>query len=315
MRGTSLIALALAVVACNEPTIQGNDPEVYDIRELEDSPDQVTDTFEQGAPPAADVLFVISNWWSDGQLRQELVDNFDDLLNVFIGSGIDYHIGVISTDTDHFDEVGKLHQARGVRWVDSETPDPIDTFAEMAQMQASGCVGPRRPRDATWLALEIEEDRWNAGFRRGEASLHTVFVSDAVDQSYRQSLNEFIRWYDGYTTTPEIDTLSTIVDLGQDTQNPYVTAQVGGATHDIEDRPWRNVLREIGLRAQAMEQEFMLSSVAMEDTLEVWISHDLQTQRLFLDEHFTYDQSRNSVRLLEYVPPTGAIIEVKYEAR
>ncbi|MEN0067082.1 MAG: hypothetical protein AAGA48_33435 [Myxococcota bacterium] len=313
MRGTLFAALVL--MGCNEPSIGGDGDREYDIRELERTRDQVTDSFEQPPPTSADVLFVISNWWSDGQLRQELIDSFDDLLNVFLGSGIDYHIGVISTDTDHFHENGKLHEADGVRWIDPETPNPLETFATMASMDAQGCVGPRRPRDATWLALEVEEDSWNAGFRRDDASLHTVFVSDAGDESYRLSVDEFIRWYDGYTATPEVDTLSTIIDPLRDNENPYVTTMVGGATHHIDDRPWRNVLLEIGLRAQVLNQEFMLSAVPVLDTIVVEISHHEQTQRLSLGDDFTYSESRNSVQLVDYQPPTGASIDISYDRR
>jgi len=312
MRSTLFFA-ALFAIGCSEAGIRSNADD-YDIRQLETTPDQVTDTFEQAEPVAADVLFVISNWWSDGQLREELVDSFDELLHVFIDSGIRYHIGVISTDTDHFDENGKLREAAGVRWIDDETPNPIETFATMAQMNASGCVGPRRPRDATFMALEMEVDQWNAGFRRDEASLHTVFVSDAKDDSYQLTVEEFKRWYDGYTTTPEIDTLSTIINPFEDNVNPGVTEFIGGATHDIEDRPWRNVLQEIGLLARELEQEFVLTSVPVVDSIVIESTHDGQTQRLQKVD-YEYHATSNSVVFLDYEPPTGSLIEITYQAR
>jgi len=313
MRTAFVAVVALFTIGCTESGIRSG-ADGYDVRQLETSPDVVTDRFEQEPPVSADILFVISNWWSDGQLREELVNSFQNLLNVFIGSGLDYHIGVISTDTDHFDENGKLREVVGLRWIDNETPEPYETFATMAQMHASGCVGPRRPRDATFMALEVEVDRWNRGFRRDDASLHTVFVSDANDSSYQLSVDEFQRWYDGYTDTPEIDTLSTIVDLSQDRVNPRVTEFLGGATHDIADKPWRNVLAEIGLLARSLKQEFVLSEVPLVDTIVIESTLDGVTQRLQADD-YEFHQDRNSVVFNEYEPLPRSVIEISYEAR
>ncbi|MEO0605464.1 MAG: hypothetical protein AAF211_28795, partial [Myxococcota bacterium] len=109
--------------------------------------------------------------------------------------------------------------------------------------------------------------------------------------------------------------LSTIINPGLDQDNPQVTRELGGATHHIDDRPWRNVLNEIGLRAQVLNQEFMLSTLPIPDTVVVEVQHDQQTQRLQPEEDFTYDESRNSVHLVDYRPPSGAFVQISYEER
>lgn len=320
MRTLSVFGAAILLAAgCSETGINGDDKVAYDPNSRPDDAELVEDVYVQSHPTQADVLFVISNWWSMEQAYAELVDSFDDLLDVFVGSGIDYHIGVISTDTDHAYEHGKLHVARGVKWVQDDTPAPFDTFAEMATMNASGCVGPRRPRDATFLAFEHEGDGWNKGFRREEASLHTVFVSDDRDTSVMHSLEEWVGWYDNWTQTPEIDTLSTIVDFSKDTQNIAASDIIGGASHPIQQMPWANVLEEIGLRALGLKQEYFLTSVPVADSIEVAVVVDGAERHFVVGPQedggeVAYDAVPNSVQFYEYEPPTGAEIVISYEA-
>jgi hypothetical protein len=216
--------------------------------------------------------------------------------------------------------MGKLHGANGVRFIDTSNPDPVGTFAQMATMNASGCVGPRRPRDAAFLALEVKADGWNAGFRREEASMHTVFVSDDRDMSTMNSINEWIGWYNSFTETPEIDTLSTIVDEARDSQNPSVAVpQIGGTTHPIASMPWRNVLEEIGLRAQGMKKEYFLSRQPLPGTISVEMTVD--GAEMGFDEgtieeggDWSYDATRNSVHVHEYEAPEGSEIRISYDA-
>lgn len=314
MRTISFLGL---LVGCSEQGFREEDKVDYQPNDRPDRVETVVDEYMQSPPTEADVLFVISNWWSMEQAYAELADRFDDLIQVFVGSGIDYHIGVISTDTDHAYENGKLHEQRGVRWIDEQTPDQIDTFIDMAVMSASGCPGPRRPRDATFLALEVHKNGWNAGFRREDASMHTVFVSDDRDSSLMHSFDEWVQWYSHFTNTPEIDTLSTIVDR-RDTDNPRATQTIGGTTHDIDQMPWINVLDEIGLRAQGLRQEYFLSQQPVVDTIEIKVLNGNAELSFELGDEeaggdFDYDANRNSVQFHTYEPPLDSTIQIVYD--
>lgn len=318
MRTVGLVGLVV-LTGCIEQGFQGDDPVDMKGNPLPVDGDHVVDQHVQTNPTSADVLFVISNWWSMEQAYAELIENFDDLVSVFVGSDIDYHIGVISTDTDHPEDRGKLNEVDGMRWISQATPDPIGTFATMATMDASGCVGPRRPRDATLLALEHEADAWNIGFRREEASMHTVFVSDDHDLSTMLSFDEWVNWYNSFTETPEIDTLSVIVDLAKDSQNVLATQEIGGTSHHIYQLPWTNVLAEIGLRAQGMKKEFFLSRQPDAETIDVRVivnGSELSFVEGALEEggDWVYEPIRNSVYFHEYEAPEGATIEIEYDA-
>jgi hypothetical protein len=316
MRQLSLIAAFAVLAGCSETGIGGKQGHVYDGKAQSVSPDVVTDQFVQSAPTKADVLFVISNWWSMAQAYQQLVADFSDMLQVFVGSGMDYHIGVVATDTEHSFEQGKLHKVDNWRWVEEDTPDPINTFATMATMDATGCAGPRKPRDATYMALVTHggsSDQWNHGFRRTDATLHTVFVSDDKDLSTMLQFNEFVDWYNHFTNTPDIDTLSTIVDFSKDGQNLIATQEIGGESQDIRVTPWQNVLEDIGLRAQGMKHEFFLSHQPVPDSIEVTVTTPENNVEHFQpDTDFTYSADRNSVSFTAFQPTEGSVIALTY---
>lgn len=308
---------ALAVLAgCSETGIGKNDGHVYDGHAQTVNPEEVVDSFVQNSPTQADVLFVISNWWSMAQAYQQLIADFSDMLQVFVGSGMDYHIGVVSTDTEHSFEQGKLKEVNNWRWVEESTPEQINTFATMATMDATGCAGPRKPRDGSYMALVTHaHDQWNQGFRRDEASLHVVFVNDDADLSTQLSFDEYVDWYNHFTDTPDIDTLSTIVDFAKDGQNLIATQQIGGSSQDIKVMPWANVLQTIGLRAQGMRQEFFLSRQPVEDSISVDVTTpEGNTLSFAADTDFTYKLDTNSVSFTTFQPVEGSIIELHYTA-
>lgn len=317
MRYISMIAVAATLAGCqSDSNINGQQKHVYDGNPQSVDPEVVVDSFVQTSPTQADVLFVISNWWSMEQAYTQLVEDFTDMLQVFIGSGMDYHIGIVSTDTEHSNEQGKLKEVNGWRWVEESTPDPVNTFATMATMDATGCAGPRKPRDGSYMALVTHaNDQYNQGFRRDEASLHTVFVSDDKDLSSMLSFDEYVDWYNHFTDTPDIDTLSTIVDFSKDGQNLIATQEIGGSSQDIKVFPWANVLQEIGLRAQGMHQEFFLSRQPVEDTIEVSVETNEGTLLTFQSgTDFDYVADRNSVVFTSFSPTEGSVISLQYTA-
>jgi len=316
MRIAATIAAFVVLAGCSETGLNGKQDHSYDGHAQTVDPDVVVDQFVQNSPTKADVLFVISNWWSMAQAYQQLIADFSDMLQVFVGSGMDYHIGVVSTDTEHSFEQGKLKNVSGSRWVEEDTPDPINTFATMATMDATGCAGPRKPRDGSYMALVTHggpTDQWNHGFRRDDASLHTVFVSDDKDLSTMLAFQEYVDWYNSFTNTPDIDTLSTIVDFSKDGQNLVATKDIGGSSQDIRVTPWANVLEDIGLRAQGMRTEFFLSQQPVPDSIEVTVTTTEDNVLHFqADTDFTYVADRNSVVFTTFEPTEGSVISLQY---
>jgi hypothetical protein len=136
-----------------------------------------------------DVLFVIDDSFSMAPHQQALADNYPSFADWLLDSGIDVHIGVTTTSVDtsgvcsHPDAAGgRLLSFQGVRWVDDSTPDPSQVFARLSQPGTNGS-GCERGLSATRLALDEALVPPNAGFRRADAALHVVVLSDEEDQS------------------------------------------------------------------------------------------------------------------------------------
>jgi hypothetical protein len=67
-----------------------------------------TDVIVQVTTPMVDILWTIDNSCSMSDEQLALTDNFPKFMDYFLGSGLDYHIGVTSTDMDDLTHKGKL---------------------------------------------------------------------------------------------------------------------------------------------------------------------------------------------------------------
>ena len=217
------------------------------------------DVFAQVQLPLVDVLFVIDNSASMGSYQQDLVETFPIFVDYFEGSGVDYHIGVVSTDLDDPDHSGKLRTHQGARWIDPGTPNPATAFAAMASLGVDGS-GTERGLGATYLALGEEAEAYNAGFLREDSSVHVVVLSDEPDhtQAWVITVPEFIDWFDGLRRDDDDRTFSSIVvptpGIYYGRQYVEVTAALGGVVWDIRDGNYDEVLNELGLQASGLKR-------------------------------------------------------------
>jgi hypothetical protein len=140
----------------------------------------VTEQFVQAPLPKADLLLVIDNTSSMEQEQAALAEQLASILTELDDLGVGWHLGVVTMDLAG-PEAGWL---RGSPWV--LTPDTPDRDARFAEMTAVGTEGggPEAGLAAALEALDLSDPgEPNAGFRRPDALLHVVFVSDADDQS------------------------------------------------------------------------------------------------------------------------------------
>ena len=109
--------VTLALLGCQEynlnqepPAYQGPNPPALEN-------EQVVDRILQVPIDSADILWVIDNSGSMDQEQTSLRDNFASFSNNLVGSGMDFHIGVVTTDMDNPAQMGKLVPAsNGERW-------------------------------------------------------------------------------------------------------------------------------------------------------------------------------------------------------
>jgi hypothetical protein len=268
---------------------QPDGPNFLDLDRIEAQPnppllDEVwqTDVLKQRATPEVDVLWVIDNSGSMDMEQARLARNFPSFIQYFVESGLDWHIGVISTDTSAPDQSGRLQGASGLRYLTPESPRPVELFSQMAQLGTTGSADERGRRSA-WLALtDPLRSGFNGGFYREDASLHVVVISDEPDATEQPTRNEFVSWMRALKADPEDVTFSAIVGpapsgcansdgtFANSGANYLDLVQaIGGVSESICEDDWSDALEELGLQASGLRTEFFLTEVPDPSTIEV----------------------------------------------
>jgi len=333
---TSSLAL-LTVVAC------GNDLGIQSISgpppvPAERPPEVVTQTdfITQVTTPEVDVLFVIDNSGSMGDDQKALADNFPTFMTFFEGSGLDYHIGSITTDTSNQSgPAGILTESDGLRYITPDVPRPSETFRGMALVGVSSTPGAQDERglEAQYTMLELKKRAAeNRGFYRQDAAIHSVIVSDEPDHSDPNiiTIAEWIRWYDGLKSSLDDRSYSSIVCRSNCGNYRSVTEEIGGVEWNIEDDGWDEVLERLGIQASGLKKEYFLSQTPVVDTIEVSVLVDTGAPQpvelkfepavfdesyeppLLVDGEWTYDAKRNSITFQNYIPNPLDTVKVSY---
>lgn len=296
--------------------------------------DRKTDTIVQTKKQKVDVLWIIDNSCSMSEEQSSLVANFEHFINYFVDSDLDWHIGVTSTDLDFGITPGTngiLNEINQIKFIDEDTPNPVDLFNQMAVMGTRGS-GTEQGLGATFAAIAEHGDTdYNRGFYREDATLSVIVISDEDDHTVEPIFPEFVDWL--YNLKPNVNdvSFSSIVCLGEShlngmycSENPLyapsvgskyisVTNTIGGTLWDIRQEDWAPMLDQLGLNATRMRTEFFLSEVPVEKTINVWVTlPDESVYELEYGIDFTYSQIRNSITLLTYVPPQFATVKIDY---
>ncbi len=317
MRALFIVAVA---TGCNETDLVGNVlPDVVPAP-YDPAPPEREDVIIQVTSPIVDTLYVIDNSCSMEDEQAKLADNFPTFIDFFVQSGLDYHVGVVTTDTDNPADSGKLKMGNGALWIDNQTEDPIGAFDKMAKQGIDGS-GLERGLDAAYLALFEEIDQFNEGFVREHATLHVVMITDELDQSNIITRDEFADLLLDFKAEPGMVTFSSIVwpegvgtgPLGESAGTDYmfVTEHVGGIIFDIREDDWSPVMEELGIQAAGLKREFFLTQLPVVDTIEVSVV-DAGARQVFATTDYIYDGLRNSITFVEYIPNPLAEIHIKY---
>ncbi len=360
MRSTLMIAvLAFLASACQEYSV-GDDPDPKDGTEDtatpdtdgdDDDDDDFTFTYSDTDTPTTDtdttttdregdeqidgsiqpaislvdVLWVVDNSCSMSDDQDSLTTHFPTFIDYFENvQGIDYHVGVVSTDMVDVTHQGQLREANGVKWLDNNTPDKEATFLLMAGMGTSGS-GDESGRAATQYATQTHANGFNAGFFRANATLAVIVISDEDDSSdmFGVGIPTFVSDFQAFKPDPSLVSYSTIVGPtpnGCATADPAwgyedVRTQVGGIFHSICAADWDQVLTDLAAGALNSRLEFFLGEVPQVDTLRIQVIEADGSQRWFdVYVDFTYDPVRNSVTFISYMPGPLSEVFVHYVA-
>lgn len=295
-----------------------------------------TDRIVQVTIPQVDVLWMVDNSCSMSDEQSELTANFPFFMDYFLGSGLDYHVGVVSSDTisDRNGSKGKLVVESGLKYIEPSTPNPVELFIRMASLGTNG-VFPERGLGATYLALEEKRDTENAGFYRDEAALHTIIISDEPDYTLASVITqpEYVDWYE--SLKPDVDkrTFSAIVHPNVGVRYRNTALAIGGIVWPLTAGDWPQVLELLGLQVAGLKREYFLSELPVLGTIEVSVEEATGTTLAFTegvvdpvtglftdidgddlpDGDWSYNPERNSVNFREYVPTAGSTVELTYD--
>jgi hypothetical protein len=315
-----VVGLALGS-GCNEFTLQGSRP-------ADPTPVSVTETFRQEPLPAVDILWVIDGTPSMDSARDALVDGLVGFLDRLDDRGLAWQVGVCSTDLgDH--QPGQL---RGDPWILT----PATKSAEAALLTTIGAVAAGEPSGglgAAMLAVSAPLATGdNRGFRRDNAALHVVIVSDSDDES------EALLGPDPASAALEfLDTerertgrsarISAVVgDAGTGCSGPDGTAlpgdrylavarASGGVQGSVCDTDLAPVVEAVGDVSVEWTTRFVLQAVPESGSVQVTVDGTLQDEGWLLEQDSeTVDGTtvERVVLVFEDAPPAGAEIEVRY---
>jgi hypothetical protein len=325
-----VLCLGVVLGACkSDQGIGIQVPPVYEVNPppLEDPVN--TDVIVQVTTPMVDVLWVMDNSGSmscvtgcHGSLTEKVTENFPKFMDYFVGSGLDYHIGVITTDLDDPNESGRLEYGLGYKYIDLLTSDPVSVFFEMATVGTEGS-GQERGLGTTFNAIDVLGDTYNAGFYRDEATLHTTVLSNEDDFTPPSviSQSEFVDWYDDLKDETDERTFNSLVCVNtgseecpdQGTQYIRTTEEVGGIVWDITGDDWAGLLDQLGAQAAGLKREYFLSQLPVPSTIEVEVEQVNGALIEFAETvDWTYDGNRNSITFLEYVPESLSKVMITY---
>jgi hypothetical protein len=297
---------------------------------LPTTPGDQTDVFSVDAAPGMDVLWVLDNAGPVDAELAAIVNNFPIFLDYFLGSGIDYHVGVISTDMSDPQQSGKLADMGGALWIDETTADPVGAFAAgVAGIGTAG--GLEQGIFAAYAALELETQH-NGGFFRADVPLQIITVSDSADASPNSPITvaEFSAYLQGLESSRGGVGYHAVVNpappnscaalVGDGSRYLEVNAAVGGFTTSVCGTDWPDTLEALGLESASLQRSFALSAVPVVGTIEVSVL-GVDGYRLAFAEYdpigdtgdWTYDPVDNTVTFLAYVPASGSQVEISYE--
>ncbi len=306
---------------------------------------RTADAFQREAwvqvdPAPVDILWVVDTSCSMLDEQEALADNFPGFTEFFLETGVQFRLGVTSTNIGEEESVG-LDGALNDGWLDQDSEELQEEFVTRALMGIDEGHSSEKGLHAAWTALEELGETTNAGFVRDEANLAIVVVSDEPDFSTlgQPGSDDFIgpedfsAWLDGFKGEPERSQLSGIVGVSPDgvdspegcnqeqgsqqgegayrgTGYLEAAAATDGVWQSICSEDWSEMLRYLGLLTAGLQDTFVLSRTAYPISIQVTVA-GART----LDWEFDVESNSVSFTTSESLPRPGDVIEIEYEER
>ncbi|MCA9551454.1 MAG: choice-of-anchor D domain-containing protein [Myxococcales bacterium] len=293
-----------------------------------------TDIFDQLTDNKIDILWVVDDSGSMSEEQNLLAQNFSSFISFADGLGVDYQVGVTTTEVNDPATSGVLWGCSGFnKIIRASDANRVAAF-QCAANVTNPPNGNSRPNpggsdeqeaglQAARFALDVPNVTGaNAGFLRQDARLAVIMVSDEEDQS-DGSVNlyiDFFRNLKGFRN-PQLVSVSAIAGdvpggcatAEAGTRYQQAVQALGGQFGSVCSSSWNAMLQNIGLGVFALRSSWTLSRQADPATITVRVNGASVPQNAA--NGWTYDPASNSVSFSgTAIPPPGARIEVQYGA-
>jgi hypothetical protein len=272
------------------------------------------DAFQQGdGEVPADILWVVDDSASMREEQETVLAYVDRFVDALALSGLDYRIGVTTTDTS---------EAAGRLVGDVLSPETPAIATALLDQMAVGTYGDRTeaPLEAA-RAVVAGDDAASNALRREDARFDVIVLSDEDDHStepvtaYLAAIEER-EGADGYRVSAIAGGLpegcASPVAQAEGAPRLYDAAvATGGIFGSICETDFADILTSLGLRAAGMEDHFYLADIPEVSSLEVRVDDVSIHQRP--TDGWNYDPGENAIVFDGYaIPRPGQTIEVRY---
>ncbi len=297
------------------------------------------DLFEQPIPEGVDVLWVLDNSCSMGGIIDSLTTDLDTFVNTFTTLGLDYQLGVTTTDMDSPGHQGRL-QGSGVMSPAINGSDAAVIAEFNVAVDAAfntGGSGTEKGRDGAYAALRAPLiNNENLGMIRSDAHLAIIVVSDEEDQS-GVDRTVFINWLDGLKGDPDLTSFSAMAGEEMTSpggigfpsgcgfgigggataepsyEYPHVTNQTGGLYTELCNQDFDEVLVWLSYYAAGLSTEFCLTDVPVGFPVGFTVEVNGVPVNFSPINGYTLDTATNCIEFHgDSIPGPAALITVTY---
>lgn len=281
----------------------------------------VEENFHQGySNSKVDVLWVIDDSGSMGDEQTELANSFANFISGFVSLDLDFHLGVVTTDTTNSSHSGKLQGSPP--FLDQNTPNLNATFQSRVQVGTTGSA-TERGLEASRLALSpplTNAGQVNYGFLRDDAVLSLLYVSDENDFS-AGVWSDYAYFLAGLKADPSKVQVSAIVGPaggcsfngntasdGEDYR--LVASSFNGVIANICTDDFSSALQVIADAVAALATGYQLQHVPIPGTIQVFVDG---VQVPGGQSTWSYNPTSNEIVFVSgAVPEECAVIQVRY---
>ncbi|MCO4743270.1 MAG: choice-of-anchor D domain-containing protein [Proteobacteria bacterium] len=180
-----------------------------------------SDVFDQGLPEKVDVLWVLDNSCSMSDKVQAVESGMDSFIGSFVDLGLDFQMGVVTTDMDDPLQSGLLQGPTKVMASATMTDAQIITAFDAAFDPTSAGSGSEKPMAAAQASINGTGAGYASteGLIRTNAHLSIIVITDEEDSS-GQNAAHWTSWVDGLKPAVNMTNVSGLIDQGGNSFDP-----------------------------------------------------------------------------------------------